>query len=65
MKLFGVKEKDFAALEEEDKDLHRMIVAFEEGEYDQDNLFPLKAEEFHAKMESLIRGLLEMMDHVK
>jgi hypothetical protein len=42
-----------------------MILAFEEGEYDQENLFPLKAEEFHAKMESLIRGLLEMMDHVK
>jgi hypothetical protein len=65
LKLFGIKEKDWEKVSEENKDLYRKVLAFEEGEYTEDALFPLKTEEFHAKMETLIRGLLETMDHVK
>jgi hypothetical protein len=35
---------------EEDKELYRKVLAFEEGEYTEDALIPIKVNDFHSKM---------------
>ncbi len=40
MKLFGIKEKDWQRICEEDKELTRKVLAFDEGEYIEMAHFP-------------------------
>jgi len=40
-------------------------MAFDEGDYVEPSLFPIKIEEFHSKIEYFIKNLLDLMSYVK
>jgi hypothetical protein len=66
LKFFDIKEKDIKEVAEQDPHIYRKIKAMEEeGDFAEEALFPIKVEEFHSRMEFFIKGLLDMMDHVK
>lgn len=64
-RLFGVKQKNLEGYLLDNKEIARKIQAFQEGEYQDEAVIPQKVEEFHARIEILIKGLLENMDHIK